>query len=146
MPAEDLHGKVEAIRGMPLFSDLKDKDLAAVARVFQEVSYGPGTTILGEGESNTDFFILVEGKAKVMRGGKTVAAIVPRQFFGELASLGFQRSRTAGVVTVERCRCLVSSKSGMGSLLRTYPPVSRRILEELRDRYREESHTADWWA
>jgi CRP-like cAMP-binding protein len=135
----------KTLRGIQLFSGLKEKDLGLVAGAFREVSFEKGSTILQEGEPSHDFFVLVKGKAQVSRGGKTVATLSPHQFFGELTSLGFQRSRTAWVIAAEPCTCLVSGREDLGRILASHPSIARQILDEIGDRYRPENRPVEWW-
>ena len=58
---------------VPLFSALSKKDLQLVARRAEDVKVDAGKVLVSEGSAGTEFFVIVDGKARVtMRGRKSV--------------------------------------------------------------------------
>ncbi len=125
----------ERIEKVPIFSGLERKDLDAVAQAFREVSFSPGETIIKDSDRSPGFYVMLEGAAEARRGGEAVASLKPGEFFGELVALGFQRQRTADVVAVERCTCIVAGQQALQSLISRHGVVGRQILGEIRKRY-----------
>ncbi len=51
-----------------------------------EVDFPAGHVIARQGEIGTGFFVIVDGGARVIRDGETIAELGPGEFFGELSS------------------------------------------------------------
>ena len=72
---------------VPLFSALSRKELGLVARRAEDVKVAAGRVLVSEGSSGSEFFVILEGTAKVSRRGRKVATLGPGAAFGELALL-----------------------------------------------------------
>jgi CRP-like cAMP-binding protein len=129
------------LKGTPLFSTLTAPELSALSRVFREVTCPKGSIIVKESEPSRDFFVLVNGSVRVESQGKTLATLGPGQFFGELTAVGFQRTRTADVVAIESCSCLVIGRDNLEALISGHSSVSSKILKEIHDRYLKDGLT-----
>lgn len=129
--------RIDTLGRIPLFSGLDRKALEAVAAAFQEAAFQGGETIIRDSDRSVSFYVLLEGKAEVKRGGDAIASIAPYDFFGELVALDFQRQRTAEVAAVEPCRCLMASQESLQNLILRNPTIGRKILGEIRSRYSE---------
>jgi CRP/FNR family transcriptional regulator, cyclic AMP receptor protein len=88
---------------IPLFSDLAEDDLRALATYADEVTVSEGKHLVDEGGYAYDLFVIVEGKAQVIVGGDVVAELGPGDFFGEAGVLEKQQ-RNATVVATSRMR------------------------------------------
>jgi CRP-like cAMP-binding protein len=94
------------LKRVPLFSDLSQRQLRSLAKLFRERTYAPGKTVVREGHmSGVGFFVIVEGEAAVTVNGRQVAKLGSGQHFGELALIS-ERERTATVTSVTQLRCL----------------------------------------
>jgi CRP-like cAMP-binding protein len=87
---------LERIRSVPLFADLTDGELAAIAGKLEERDAGSGEHLSSEGGAGYFFFVMESGKAVVTRGDETLATFGPGDFFGEGAIFRARR-RTATV-------------------------------------------------
>ena len=125
---------------VPLFQDLKKRQLERLARRFVERDYGPGEAIVTQDMGGEGIFIVVSGGAEAVRersdGTKAVVnAFGPTDFFGELALLD-DGLRTASVVTTEATRCLVLTRWDFLSLLSEDADMGVVIAQELAKRFR----------
>src|SRR4051794_41695311 len=68
---------------IPLFSDLAEDDLNALATYADEVTVSEGKHLVDEDGYAYDLFAIIEGKAQVIVGGEVVAELGPGDFFGE---------------------------------------------------------------
>ncbi len=91
---------------VPLFSALSKRDLQLVARAAEDVKVEAGKVLVTEGSAGAEFFVIVDGKARVTRRGRKVAGLGPGQFFGELALLD-RAPRNATVVAETPMELLV---------------------------------------
>ena len=54
--------KIDLIKGVPLFADASKGELAQVAAIADQVDLPAGKTLIKEGESGREFFILIDGR------------------------------------------------------------------------------------
>ena len=128
--------RAELIGGCPLFRGLDGGDLASVAAAAIEVDFPADRVIAREGEIGTGFFIVVEGRVKVVRGGTTVAHLGPGEFFGELSVLD-GGPRVAQVVAEAATRCLAIASWDFERVLREEPGVALAVLRVVAARLRD---------
>jgi CRP-like cAMP-binding protein len=119
--------KVEALKQSPLFEGLSRKQLAALARLTDDLDVPAGTVLCREGSRGREFFVIIEGEAAVTRAGKPVATIAHGDFFGEIALLE-RIVRTATVTAATPLRFFVVSDQAFNALLATDPSIERKLL------------------
>jgi CRP-like cAMP-binding protein len=134
--------RVALLRGVALFRGVADDGLAAVADKATEVEFETGRTIVRQGEVGTGFFMIVSGRARVVRDARTLATLGPGQFFGELSLLD-QQPRIAQVVAEEPTVCLAVASWDFEAILASQPGVALAILRGVARRLRavSEDHT-----
>jgi CRP-like cAMP-binding protein len=93
------------LKRVGLFSELNQRQLDRLGRLFRERTLAPGMSVVREGTmSGVGFFIVSEGEATVTVGGKKVATLGPGDHFGELAMIS-ERERTATVTAESEVVC-----------------------------------------
>jgi len=118
--------KVELLRAIPLFADLDDRSLQAVAVLAHEVAFKAGEVLMLEGETGDTFEVIVEGTVRIDRGDRAVRSMTAGGFIGEIALLE-RRARTASVTCVTDVRALEIRAHEFERLMDTLPAVHRRI-------------------
>jgi CRP/FNR family cyclic AMP-dependent transcriptional regulator len=127
--------KAELLRKVELFGGIDDESLAAIADRALEVSFPAGRWIVRQGEIGTGFFLLVAGRARVVRDDEVLAEIGPGDFFGELSLLD-QQPRVAHVITEEDTDCLALASWDFDALLEAHPRIAVALLRGLARRAR----------
>ena len=122
--------KIDALRHSPLFEGLTRKQLGELARLTDDLEMPAGTVLCEEGARGREFFVIIDGEARVSRGGRTVATIGPGDFFGEIALLE-QVRRTATVTASTPLRFFVVSDVAFRALVEADPSIERRLLHVL---------------
>ena len=126
--------KIDLIKGVPLFSGASKSELAAIAAIADEVDLPAGKTLIQEGDTGREFFVLVEGTADVTQGGKEIRKIMgPGDFFGEIALVS-KAPRTATVTTTSPVRALVITDRAFRQLLDHAPQIQIGVLTALAER------------
>ena len=120
----------ERISAVPLFSGLSDRELRSLAHRADQVTLAKGTTIVTEGATGVEFFVLLSGKAKITRKGRTVGTLGPGDSFGELALIA-GTPRRATVITTEQCEMMVLVRPDFIALLDDFPRMTRKMLTGL---------------
>jgi CRP-like cAMP-binding protein len=131
----------ETLAKVPLFSQLGRRDLRQLGQSAVERHYKAGETIVEEGEKAVTFFILIDGKAEIVRGAGSphahrLSEIGPDGFFGEMGLLDGE-PRAATVKALEDCKCLVLSCWDFIAELRSNPHMAVAMLPVLSRRIRE---------
>jgi CRP/FNR family cyclic AMP-dependent transcriptional regulator len=121
---------------VPLFEDLSKSQLRGVRDLAEEVRYMEGASIVREGEPGDSFYVIVEGQAKVQRGDKTLATLVPGEFFGEISLLD-GGERTATVVSETPMALLEIKQRPFMKMLGKQPDIALKMMQGLAARLRE---------
>jgi len=129
---------VELLREVSLFADVDEAGVASIAAAAVEIDFPAGRTMVRQGEVGTGFYLLVEGRARVVRDAETIAELGPGEFFGELSLLD-GRPRIATVTAIEPTICLAIASWDFESLLTAQPGVAIAILRGVARRLREVS-------
>ena len=119
--------KVELLSNVFLFKDLTFQETMRVLAVVDEVYVEDRQTILREGETGDDFYVLVSGEAVVSKNGVSLTTIRTGGHFGELALLG-DGVRSASVTAHGKCVLLRISKQDFYSLVSTDHGLSLKLL------------------
>ena len=128
------NSKIDLIKAVPLFSGASKAELAEIAAIADEVDLPAGKTLIEEGDSGREFFVLVEGTADVLQGGKQIGKIMgPGDFFGEIALISKAR-RTATITTTSPVRALVITDRAFRHLLDHSPKIQITVLLALAKR------------
>ena len=129
-----------ALKRVPLFAGLPDRDLATIARQVTVRDYRPESVIVQQGNTGLGFYLIAEGEVEVVQDGQVRRTLGPGAFFGELALIE-DAPRSASVVARMPTRCLVLVSWDFRALLKQHPEMTLRLLEEIV--HRLHPHTAD---
>jgi CRP/FNR family cyclic AMP-dependent transcriptional regulator len=123
-PVED---KVELLRAVPLFAELDDRSLQAVALLAREREAKAGEVLMREGEPGDEFMVVLAGTVHVQRAGHEVRSMMAGGFIGEMALIE-HAPRTATATCMTACRLLVLGHFEFDRLMATFPDVRTRVL------------------
>ena len=142
----------EILAKVSLFVDIRDNPEAfnALFNLMKVRSFVAGDTILQEGDSGTDFFILADGSASVFKktqdGDLYKVAILAGHmgaFFGESGLLESD-TRTATIRAETDCKCLVLTKNDFESYCNANPawalPILKRVAKAIMGRLKNMNH------
>ena len=126
---------------VPLFTELKDRQLLRLAERMVERTYSTGDVIVKQGQGGEGFYVITSGKAEATRersdGEKVlVNTFGPTDFFGELALLDEEGIRTASIVVSEPTTCLILTRWDFLATLRQDADMAVVILQEMAKRFR----------
>src|SRR4051794_39618116 len=125
MPRQDRY--LDKLAQVPMFQACSKKDIAAVGRVGDVVPFKAGDVLVREGDRGREFFVLVDGKTRVYRGGVSLAELGPGDYFGELALLD-PGPRDASVVASTDGEALVIHQPEFHALLVDVPTLTNKLL------------------
>src|SRR3990170_4037440 len=136
LPALGRRG-VELLAAVPMFAELSRRQLKRIAELTQVKEASAGSMLVTAGApGSASFFVIVEGKAEVVKDRGAVAALGPGDFFGELGVIDGGR-RTASVVASSDLVALRLSRTAFREVIEAEPAIGTRIMEALVARVRE---------
>ena len=121
-------GRVEALRRVSLFSQLGDDELQCVAEAVNEVEIPAQQLLVQPGTAGTGMFFICDGTA-VVETKRDEIELGPGQFFGELALISEDATRTARVRAKTDLRCLALDRANFRELVSEHPEVAASLLE-----------------
>jgi CRP-like cAMP-binding protein len=120
---------------VPIFESCTAAEIASIASVAQENTYGAGQIIVTQGTPGQAFYLITHGRVTIERDGAVLGAFGPGDFFGEMSLLD-SAPRSATIRALEETRCLMLSSWDFKALLERTPSIAIRLLEVLSRRLR----------
>ena len=126
------------IEGVDLFADLTPEQLARIAGCARMRRVQGGEQVTRWWEACRDFFVVLDGTAKVERDDQRIGQLAEGSFFGELAAVdwgaGYGYPRLATVTATTPMRLLVLEPRHLNRLMTESPAVAARVREAMRTR------------
>jgi CRP-like cAMP-binding protein len=126
---------VDHLAEVPLFSACSKKDLQQVARRAEDIRVETGKVLVNEGSAGAEFFVIIDGNAKVSRHGHEVATLGPGDFFGDLALLD-RAPRNATVTAATPMELVVLGQREFSAIIDEVPGFAHKLLAGLARRLR----------
>jgi CRP/FNR family transcriptional regulator, cyclic AMP receptor protein len=131
------------LKSIWLFSACTASEIRKIRSSLDEVLVPAGKVLVEEGTAGREFFLIVNGTAKVTRKGRQAATLGPGSYFGELSLLD-RRPRSASVSSVTDLDVLVLDQRHFNALLDSVPTIARKLLAAMATRLREQDAKVDY--
>jgi CRP/FNR family cyclic AMP-dependent transcriptional regulator len=128
--------KISLLRNVPLFGQLSQRQLNAVARHVDEIQLRKGAVLAKQGAQGLEAIIIVDGRARVVTDGKEIAELTAGDVVGEMSVID-GKPRSATVIAQTPMDLLVLHRRDFVFLLETVPGLQRKLLVTLCQRVRE---------
>ena len=129
--------RVEFLRKIHLFHDLKDEELTALAEKLEEKVFAPGKVIMRQGDEGDRFYLVFSGRVKVSRvegrKQKDLAVLVEGDFFGEEALMSHHR-RSATVTAEYETVLLTLTHEGFQQMVKQVPDLRAKLAVSIASR------------
>jgi PPM family protein phosphatase len=109
--------KIRLLQHISLFKELSYQEMLQLLPLTQEVNVNVGQTLIKEGESGDELFILLSGLVEVISEGVNITTLGPGNQFGELALVD-DRPRSATIRAIEPSRLLLLKRADFRQLTR----------------------------
>jgi CRP/FNR family cyclic AMP-dependent transcriptional regulator len=135
----------EVLRSVPLFRQVAEADLQALAQLVREYKHSKGSLILTQGSAGEALFLIRSGQVKVTVGSEDGREVIlsvlgAGSFFGEMALLD-DEPRSAHVIAMEDTTILQLRRDDFRSRLKLAPELAISLLRELSRRLRRADDT-----
>lgn len=128
--------KMKRLEEVSLLEGCSQRQLRAVARIAEVVEVDAGTVLARTGQAGDEFFLILDGSARVDVSPRKRAKLKPGDYFGEMSLLdGGPRSATVTADTP--LRLLVIKRRDFATLLREAPDLTQNLLATLSRRVRQ---------
>ena len=136
-----VRSRAQVLGQSSIFSSLNDDELAELAGLAMERSFVPDEFIFWDGDAPGWFYIVAEGKVKVVKHsslGKEfiIAFFSPGEMFGEVAVFE-NKPYPASAQAVAETKVLGIKREDFLSFLGSHPQVALRIISVLGERLRD---------
>jgi CRP/FNR family cyclic AMP-dependent transcriptional regulator len=125
--------KIELLKRVPLFAGCSKGELRELAKSADELDIREGTVLTREGRQGREFFVLIDGTARVTKAGKKIADLGAGDWFGEIALIT-KSPRTATVTATSPGDILVITDRRFHSVVETMPSIALKVLATVGDR------------
>jgi len=122
----------ELFRGIYLFQDLPDEELALVSDITAERDFSAGEVVFKEGDVGDAFYAVLEGRVRISKqvvgvGEEALAILDQGSYFGEMALID-DFPRSASAIAQTDCRILMMDKADFSRLLSSHKDLAYRLL------------------
>jgi CRP-like cAMP-binding protein len=127
---------LERLSGLDVFAHCDRRELAAIASRTTPIHARRGDVLMREGAVGRELLVIVEGEARVVRSGESIAMLGPGDVCGEVALID-RGPRTATVVAETDLVAEVSNPQEFAELLVEVPSLGGHLLTKLAARLRD---------
>ena len=134
--------KARYLSAIDVFRDLPRREVERLAETTTMWTCTRGRTVYRSGEAGDTPFLLKKGRVQIVResadGKRLVTAVLgPETFFGEMALVGQRFPRDSTAEALEDAVVCVLSRQDLHRLIKEYPLVGIRFLEQISARLLE---------
>ncbi len=132
--------KLNFLKGLPLFSNLSNKELTEISKFTYEKKAKKGNLIFSQGEKGSTLYLIAKGRVKIVlideSGKELVLAILKKgDFLGEMSIIE-DEVRSATAVALEPTVLLTIERDNFINFLIRNPKAMLGVLRELSKRLR----------
>jgi CRP/FNR family cyclic AMP-dependent transcriptional regulator len=124
---------VAQLKRVPLFADVPDESIAKIAPFTNVDEFVDGNVVIKEGSYSNHFYVIVEGTAKVERGGEKLADLGSGDVFGEQGLLE-KDVRSATVTATGDLRVIKIEHWELSRMRKSMPEVVEELQKAAEER------------
>ena len=128
--------KIERLEEVGLLAGCSRRQLRAIARISEVIEVPAGTVLARSGAPGEEFFLIMDGSARVEVSARKRSRLEPGQYFGEMSLLD-GGPRSASVLAETPVRLLVIKRRDFTTLLKEAPELTQSLLATLSQRLRQ---------
>jgi PPM family protein phosphatase len=125
--AQEIEGKTDTLRRIPLFQHMTYKELLALLGIAHGRQFEKGQHIINEGEGGNEMFVLFRGKVDVLKSGHRIAQLSGGGHFGEMGLVD-RAPRSATVIAAEDTSAISIDRDSLLKLMRRESLLAIKLL------------------
>lgn len=133
----------QTLAGVPLFADLPDGALHALARCMRQRSYRAGQYLTHEGQPAEALFVVREGRVRLARtsqdGREQVLAVVGSGEVFNMEPLLDGGTTPATARAMSAVTCLLLPETALAPIIRQFPDLALVLMRQMAGRLREQT-------
>lgn len=133
--------KILVLKNVPLFKDVPEPALADFIASSEELAAVAGADLIREGEMQNDMYVVLQGRLRVYKDGKTVTELRNHSVFGVIYALDEDVS-TVNVSALEDTTLFRVSGETLYQLMSEHKSVEKSIIASLCRQLRENKENA----
>jgi CRP/FNR family transcriptional regulator, cyclic AMP receptor protein len=128
---------VELLQRVPIFAELKPKELEKLSSSFKERTFAEGEDVTTEGETGGGgrFFVIADGEAIITVHGDERGRLGPGDYFGDVAMID-RGERTATIHAASELKCYSLTFWDFRPLVETDARIAWPLLQAMAKRLR----------
>jgi CRP-like cAMP-binding protein len=130
------------LRTSPMFAPMPDTDRATLAARFDFLEIDPGAVLVAEGTRGDGLYVLLAGRAEIVRAGRVVAKLRPGDLAGTTPLIDAEPA-LATVRATTKCLALQLAAPAFREVIMTHPHVLEFVGDQLDRRRREAAGMAE---
>lgn len=119
--------KLDTLRAIPLFKYLSYKGLVKVMNITDNRRVSAGTLLFEEGSRGEDFYLILQGRVAIEKGGLLLAELGAGGHFGEMAMVD-KSPRSATARVVEDSKLLIIQRQQFYEIMRRDPNMAVKLM------------------
>jgi len=128
--------KIDRLEDVGLLSGCSRRQLRAIARISEVIEVPAASVLARAGQPGEEFFLIMDGSARVEVSARKRSRLEPGQYFGEMSLLD-GGPRSASVLAETPLRLLVIKRRDFTTLLKEAPELTQSLLATLSQRLRQ---------
>jgi CRP/FNR family transcriptional regulator, cyclic AMP receptor protein len=121
---------------VPLFEGCSKRELKLLAKTAVIEPRAAGATLVTEGQTGSNAFVILQGKCRVLRNGRRVGEVKAGGIVGELSMLN-RAPRNATVIAETALEVAILARRDFLALLDHSPSIRQKLLTSLAARVQE---------
>jgi CRP-like cAMP-binding protein len=128
--------RIDRLEEVGLLAGCSRRQLRAIARISEVIEVPAATVLARAGTAGEEFFLILDGSARVEVSPRKRSRLEPGQYFGEMSLLD-GGPRSASVTAETPLRLLVIKRRDFTTLLKEAPELTQSLLTTLSHRVRQ---------
>ena len=128
--------RIDRLEDVGLLAGCSRRQLRAIARISEVIEVPAATVLARAGAPGEEFFLILDGSARVEVSARKRSRLEPGQYFGEMSLLD-GGPRSASVIAETPLRLLVIKRRDFTTLLKEAPDLTQSLLATLSQRLRQ---------
>jgi CRP/FNR family transcriptional regulator/CRP/FNR family cyclic AMP-dependent transcriptional regulator len=135
----------ELLRTVPIFAELSEVDIQALARLTTRRRYPKDTVVFFENEQGDTLFMILEGRVRVTilgdDGREVILSVLgPGDFFGEISLLDNEPRSATAIAAEESELLLLLHRADFQGAMSENPSIGAALIRVLTTRLRRANH------